>query len=59
MTQAGVDVISDSVARIQMVISEDKFSIEQLEAIAKIYETALRSTRETIQRAEKSIQGEP
>ena len=51
MSQVGVDVIKGAVERIQTVMREDRFSIEQLEAIEKIYERCLRSTRETIQKA--------
>ena len=55
MSQVGVDVIKGAVERIQTVMREDKFSIEQLEAIEEIYERSLRATRETIQKAEISI----
>ena len=54
MSQTGVDVIKGAVDRIQTVMREDKFSIEQLEAIEGIYERLLRATRETIQKAEMS-----
>ena len=55
MSQTGVEVIKGAVDRIQTVMREDKFSIEQLEAIEKIYEKSLRATRETIQKAEKHL----
>ena len=55
MSQVGVDVIKGAVERIQTVMREDKFSIEQLEAIEKIYERSLQATRDTIQKAEASL----
>ena len=55
MSETGVEVIRGAVDRIQTVMREDKFSIEQLEAIEAIYERSLSATRAIIQKAEKHL----
>jgi len=55
MSDQGVEIITDSVKRIQLVMESDSLSLEQLQALEKIFASALRSTRKTVERAEESL----
>lgn len=51
MSKAGVETIRDAVQRIDLVIKEDRLSLEQLKAIEEIFQKALAATQQTIRKA--------
>ena len=54
MTNMGINIVRDGVQRIELAMSDCKFSLEQLEAIKKIFELALEKTNRTIEKAKSN-----